>query len=113
MSNKKPLYAINFHYLRNLLKITCNEMAERISIPYSTYRAYEEGRSFPRWDKLLKICEVLQYTDIYRMLTEDLSKEQKNGLIKVSNQEAIESLNRVKIFLSEMSERGAVDQLPG
>lgn len=99
MITKRPVYAINFSYLRNLRRLTRKDISEKTGIPASTWGSYEEGRAFPHWEKLLIICDLLEYRDIYRLLSEDLSMQghQKKEVVISEAKSAIDTLN---IFVS-------------
>ena len=60
------------------MKLTRKEIAEKTGIPVSSWGTYEEGRAFPNHKKLPVICDVLQYWDIYSLLTMDLSLLEQN-----------------------------------
>lgn len=75
MPNKKPQYSLNMQYLRRNLKMTRQQAADMAGIKERTWSSYEEGRAFPNWRKLPGICKVLQYFDVIKLITSDLTNE--------------------------------------
>lgn len=95
----KPLYAINIHFLRNRLGLTAEKAAATSNIPYSSWRSYEEGRAFPHYTRLLKLCQTLQYYDIISLISRDLANDK--SLAKVDTTEAMRSLQIIDRFLKQ------------
>ncbi len=101
MSKKeRPMYARNFSYLKNRLNITRQQIKEATGIPVSTWGSYEEGRGFPHHEKLVAICDLLKYWDIYAILTRDISQER----VDIEKREAIRGLEKLKAFLEELKQ---------
>jgi transcriptional regulator with XRE-family HTH domain len=94
---KKPIYAINFHFLRNQLRMTREEMAEKLGIPLGTWGSYEEGRAFPHHEKLPRICEALEFNDLLALITIDLTQRKENA--PVTELEAKDGLLKVRKFI--------------
>lgn len=50
----------NLKYYRNLARYTQKELAQLIDVGLSTYSKYEKNEYQPKFDTLLKICDVLE-----------------------------------------------------
>lgn len=62
-------FSQNLTYLRQTKKLTQEEAAAAIGVKLKRYQAWEEGRSHPHLKLMVKVCDVLDFHDIYRMLT--------------------------------------------
>ena len=100
MPNKKPLYANNLNYLARRKGLTRERIYELTGIPISSWGSYVEGRAFPNHIRLPVICAVLDFYDIYALLTTDLS--QRKTETAVSPREAREGLLKVRQFLEAL-----------
>ena len=70
----------NLIHLREKKGLTQQQMAAKLCTPQKefsikTYQAYEEGRAWPRPQTLVRICDALQFTDIYSLLTRKIEKD--------------------------------------
>lgn len=72
----------NLIYLREKKGFTQQQMAAKLCTPQKefsikTYQSYEEARAWPKPQTLVRICDVLQFTDIYSLLTRKIEKDGK------------------------------------
>ncbi len=88
-------FAVNFKYLRTLKGFSQEQMAEELSITRSRVGSYEEGRSEPPLELLIKI------SDYYKLPIDALVK---NNLTKVSDTSFINIGNHRILFPITVSE---------
>lgn len=69
----------NINHLRQVLKFTLHDLSERIGIGVATISAYENDRTKPSFDVLLKLGQVLQVS-IDDLIYRDLSNEKIDDL---------------------------------
>lgn len=50
----------NLKYYRNLARYTQKELAQLVDVGLSTYNKYEKNEYQPKFDTLLKICDILE-----------------------------------------------------
>lgn len=65
-------FAVNLIKLREAKGYSRKEAAKALGISYEKLWWYESGKTQPRLETLKNICDMYQYNDIYRLLTEDL-----------------------------------------
>lgn len=78
----KILLAKNLSHLRKSVKLSQEDFAAKLEIPRSTLSAYEEGRSEPPYERLLKIADFF-HVPVDAILRADLSKNSAANLLKV------------------------------
>ncbi len=59
------------HYTQQQLAIKLCELCQ-VEIKLKRYQAWEERRGFPDPKILIKLCDALEFTDIYTLLTKRL-----------------------------------------
>ncbi len=62
----------NMRSLRLSRNLTIKEASGALGIPYNTYYMYENKPIQPNFDMLIKICDLYNYKDIYKLITEEL-----------------------------------------
>jgi|GEM_PF-1412295 len=63
----------NLRYLRSLKDWTRKDLGDRLGISEDRVKNWEvEAGSFPRATILIQLVDLLDYTDIYSLLTEDI-----------------------------------------
>jgi transcriptional regulator with XRE-family HTH domain len=62
----------NVKSLRLSMNLSIKEASAALGIPYNTYYMYENKPIQPNFDMLIKICDLYNYKDIYKLITEDL-----------------------------------------
>ncbi len=67
-------FSVNLQYIRKLKKINQSYIANEIGVKSTSISNYEQGISFPDYDKLIKISKILGVS-IDDLLTEDISKK--------------------------------------
>lgn len=75
-----PIYfSENLVYLREKKNLTQQQLAVKlceacnIEIKLKRYQAWEENRAFPGPRILVKLCDVLEYKDIYALISKRLN----------------------------------------
>lgn len=61
-------FARNLVRLREARGLTRHQAAEALGISYDKLWWYESGKTQPRLELLVKICETYEYKDVYRLL---------------------------------------------
>jgi transcriptional regulator with XRE-family HTH domain len=62
----------NIKNLRVSRGFSIQEAAEALRIPYNTYYTYEHQPIQPKFEMLVKICDLYEYKDVYKLITEDI-----------------------------------------
>jgi len=84
MKNKE-LYAKNIRFLRANNRYTVKQIGNKTGIKASTWRSYEEGRAFPRHDKITVVLKALRFNNIVSLIEQDLSALSEEQLKTLSN----------------------------
>lgn len=66
---------------REKKKLYQHELATLLNITDGTISNYEKGIAFPRWDKIIKLCEILDVDPNY-LFWDDLSDKLRNKIEK-------------------------------
>lgn len=74
----------NIRHLRNLKGITQEAFAEDLKVPRSRISSYEEGRSIPNVDMLIKLSDYFKIP-IDILIKKDLTKAKDTSFIEVGN----------------------------
>lgn len=102
MRKEKSLFARNLAWLRNQKKLTMAKASQESGVDLGSWRAWEEGRAKPRYEKLPGICRCLEYYDVLSMITTDLARADLSTMI--TTRDAVEGLKKVKQFLEQLKE---------
>lgn len=99
-NSKRPLFARNLAFLRYERGMTAKKVSELTGIPKTTWWSWEYGTCYPSLKFLPKICQALEYYDLYSMVTVDLSIESPGQGISVD--QAMRSVNDLKKMLENI-----------
>jgi len=76
----KSAFALNMVKARKFYGWYQQKAADIINIKRPTLQAYEEGRAYPNYDTLFKICDVYRIADIRAFISDekfDISRQQE------------------------------------
>ena len=84
----------NIRHLRKLRGLTQEQFADELNITRSRVGSYEEGRSEPSVELLIKIADYFR-VPIDILVKNDLRKAKENAFIELGNQRVAIELNSV------------------
>lgn len=70
-------FSNNLKHLRSERNLTRRDMSNLLSVDVKRYSAWEEGRAYPHTEIMIRLCDLLEYKDIYSLLTMDIRTEVK------------------------------------
>lgn len=73
---------------REAVHMSQQDLAESLDITPGTVSNYEKNVAYPRWDKILKLCDILGVDPNY-LFWDDLPKHMQDKILKSSSNEAI------------------------
>jgi transcriptional regulator with XRE-family HTH domain len=70
------IFAGNLRYLMNQRDLGTKELATELFIAPPRVKAWLEAKCFPKESLLIQLCEYFDYYDIFKLLTQKLSKNE-------------------------------------
>jgi transcriptional regulator with XRE-family HTH domain len=68
------IFSQNLNYLMKKRKLSRSLMCEKLRIDSARLSHWTQSRAYPRTEAMVDLCNVLEYYDLYKLLTVDLSK---------------------------------------